>query len=70
VHVQNTIQLAYELQRAGKSFEMMLYPKSQHAISDPQLVQHQRTLMLDFTLRTLAPERAPATAAAAHGTGR
>ena len=70
VHMQNTVQLAYELQQANKPFKLMLYPKSQHAISDPQLVKHQRTLMLDFTLRTLAPERAPATAAAAHGTGR
>jgi dipeptidyl-peptidase-4 len=69
VHVQNTIQLAYELQRAGKPFEMMLYPKSRHAISDPQLVKHHLTLMLDFTLRTLAPERAPALSAAPQGTG-
>ena len=28
VHMQNTMQFAYELQKAGKPFEMMLYPKS------------------------------------------
>ena len=26
VHMQNSVQFAYELQRAGKSFEMMVYP--------------------------------------------
>ena len=27
----NTIQFVYELQKAGKQFELMLYPKSRHA---------------------------------------
>jgi dipeptidyl-peptidase-4 len=70
VHLQNTIQLAYELQRAGKPFEMMLYPTSRHGISDPQLVKHLHALMLDFTLRTLAPAQPPAVSAATQGTGR
>jgi dipeptidyl-peptidase-4 len=56
VHVQNTVQFAYELQKAGKPFEMMLYPKSRHGVSDPQLVKHMREKMLEFTLRTLKPE--------------
>jgi dipeptidyl-peptidase-4 len=51
VHVQNSLQFAYELQRAGKPFEMMLYPKSRHGISDPQLNYHVRRLMLDFATR-------------------
>jgi dipeptidyl-peptidase 4 len=51
VHVQNTLQFAYELQRAGKSFEMMLYPRSRHSIADPRLNRHVRQLMLDFALR-------------------
>jgi dipeptidyl-peptidase-4 len=55
VHAQNTVKLAYELQRANKSFELMLYPRSRHGVTDPQLVKHMRTLMLDFTLRTLKP---------------
>lgn len=55
VHAQNTITLAYELQRANKPFELMLYPRSRHGVSDPLLVKHMRALMLDFTLRTLKP---------------
>lgn len=58
VHVQNTIQFAYELQKAGKPFELMLYPKSRHGVSDPQLLKHMREKMLEFTLRTLKPESA------------
>ena len=53
VHVQNTIQLAYELQRAGKPFEMMLYPRSRHGISDPRLNLHMRQLMYEFILRAV-----------------
>jgi dipeptidyl aminopeptidase/acylaminoacyl peptidase len=55
VHLQNSMQLAYELQQAGKQFEMMIYPKSRHGVTDPQLYRHERQLMLDFTLRTLRP---------------
>jgi dipeptidyl-peptidase 4 len=61
VHVQNTIQFAYELQKAGKPFEMMLYPKSRHGVTDPYLVYHMRSLMFDFTMRTLTPANASAT---------
>jgi dipeptidyl-peptidase-4 len=55
VHVQNTIQFAYELQRAGKSFELMLYPRSRHAVTDPYLVFHMRRMMFDFILENLKP---------------
>lgn len=55
VHMQNTIQFAYELQKAGKPFELMLYPKSRHGVTDPALVKHMRELMVDFILRTLKP---------------
>ena len=34
VHMQNSVQFAYELQRAGKPFEMMVYPKSRHGFGD------------------------------------
>jgi dipeptidyl-peptidase-4 len=51
VHVQNTLQFAYELQRANKPFEMMLYPRSRHGISDGRLNLHMRRLMLDFVMR-------------------
>ena len=53
VHVQNSVQFAYELQRAGKPFEMMLYPRSRHGISDPRLNLHLRRLMFDFVMRTV-----------------
>jgi dipeptidyl-peptidase-4 len=65
VHMQNTVKLAYELQRAGKPFELMLYPKSQHGVVDPLLVRHMRTMMFDFTMRTLRPEAAASTQATA-----
>jgi dipeptidyl aminopeptidase/acylaminoacyl peptidase len=53
VHPQNTQQLVYELQKAGKPFRLMLYPKSQHGVSDPTLGKHLRTLMLSFIEETL-----------------
>jgi dipeptidyl-peptidase-4 len=56
VHVANTIQLAYELQRAQKPFQLMLYPKSRHGVTDPVLVKHLRSTMLDFVLEHLKPE--------------
>ena len=58
VHVQNTVALAYELQRAGKPFELMLYPKSRHGVTDPRLVKHMRQAMFDFTMKHLRPEGA------------
>lgn len=59
VHVQNTIQFAYELQKAGKRFEMMLYPKSRHGVTDPKLLKHMRMTMLDFIERQLLAKQAP-----------
>ncbi|PYQ17920.1 MAG: S9 family peptidase, partial [Acidobacteria bacterium] len=53
VHPQNTMQLAYELQKAGKPFRLMLYPKSRHGVSDPVLVKHLRETMLSFIEQTL-----------------
>jgi dipeptidyl-peptidase 4 len=53
VHMQNTIQFAYELQKAGKQFQLMLYPKSRHGVVDPYLVKHMRSLMTDFILQNL-----------------
>ncbi|RPI50073.1 MAG: S9 family peptidase, partial [Acidobacteria bacterium] len=53
VHPQNTTQFSYELQRAGKPFRMMIYPKSAHGVTDPQQGAHLRRLMLDFTTQNL-----------------
>ncbi|MBI4617401.1 MAG: DPP IV N-terminal domain-containing protein [Planctomycetes bacterium] len=54
VHVQNTLQLASELQRHGKDFELMIYPASRHGIGG----KHYQRLVVDFLTRTLAPEGA------------
>ena len=58
VHLSNTIQFAYELEKANKPFELMLYPKSRHGVTDPALGKHMRERMLEFTLRTLKPDSA------------
>ena len=61
VHMQNTLQFAYELQRAGKRFDMMVYPKSRHRLAEPELEKHRHIKMLDFVRQHLSP-RSTATA--------
>ena len=64
VHRQNSEQFAYELQRLGKPFEMMIYPRQRHGFTDPRLNHHLRQLMFDFVLRTVGDqERQPAASA-------
>jgi dipeptidyl-peptidase 4 len=53
VHIQNSIQFIYVLQKAGKQFDFMIYPKSRHGVTDPHLVRHMRELMLRFILENL-----------------
>ncbi len=53
VHFQNTVQLVYELQKAGKAFELMIYPKSRHGVRDKDQVFHLQRTMTDFLLRKL-----------------
>ncbi len=53
VHMQNTVQFVYELQKAGKQFQLMLYPKSRHGVTDPLLLKHMRQMMLDFIVENL-----------------
>ena len=55
VHPQNTLQLAYELQKAGKPFRMMMYPKMRHTPAEPLSIKHLRQTMLDFVVETLRP---------------
>lgn len=50
VLVQNTIQMAAALQRAGKRFFMMLYPSKGHGAQNRR---HLNALMLDFFERAL-----------------
>ena len=53
VHVANTLQFIYELQKADKQFDLMLYPKSRHGLGDPRLVLHWHQMMTDFVLANL-----------------
>jgi dipeptidyl aminopeptidase/acylaminoacyl peptidase len=53
VHVQNTTQLIYEFQKAGKQFDLMLYPTQRHGITNPAQVKHWYTMMTDYVLRNL-----------------
>jgi dipeptidyl-peptidase-4 len=53
VHVSNTIQFLYELQKSGKQVQLMLYPKSRHGVTDPLLVKHMRQMMTDYILANL-----------------
>ncbi|MDX1388088.1 MAG: DPP IV N-terminal domain-containing protein [Acidobacteriota bacterium] len=49
VHFQNSLRLVRALQRANKTFEMMIYPQARHALHGA----HRRKFELDFILRTL-----------------
>lgn len=53
VHMQNTTSLAYELQKANKQFDLMVYPTQRHGIVDPAQIRHQYQLMTDFFLKNL-----------------
>lgn len=48
VHMSNSLQLAYALQKAGKQFELMIYPKNRHGIVDPAQRYHLYQMMTDF----------------------
>jgi dipeptidyl-peptidase-4 len=53
VHMANTIQLVYDLQKAGHQFDLMIYPKSRHGVTDPLLLKHMRQKMTDFITANL-----------------
>ena len=53
VHMQNTIQFVYELEKAGKQFRMLVYPKSRHGVVDPALVTQMRNAMWGFIQENL-----------------
>jgi dipeptidyl-peptidase-4 len=48
VHMQNTIQFVYELEKANKPYQLQLYPKSRHGVVDPALNAHLRGAMWRF----------------------
>jgi dipeptidyl-peptidase-4 len=53
VHPQNTIQLAYKLQKANKQFDLMIYPTQRHGITDPEQNLHFYNLMTEYILKNL-----------------
>lgn len=53
VHIQNSWAFADELIKAGKVFDMMIYPMRKHGIVDRQGRKHLYLLMLDFWKRNL-----------------
>lgn len=59
VHVQNAMQFAQALQRAGHAFEFMLYPQSTHGIRDPEQRWHMRELEWRAIQRHIGPGSVP-----------
>ena len=57
VHLSNTLQLADALQNAGKQFDLMVYPKNRHGVTDPQQRAHMQQLMTDFFIRNLKNDK-------------
>ena len=53
VHLNNSMQLVEKLQKAGKQFELMLYPANRHSVRDKEQLQHLRKLMTDFVTENL-----------------
>ena len=53
VHLQNTTQLSYELQKADKQFELMIYPTARHGLTDQRQILHWYTMMTEFLDRNL-----------------
>ena len=53
VHIEHSMRLIRELQRAGKDFQTMFYPQSKHKIEDPDQRYHMHRVMTDFVLENL-----------------
>ncbi len=53
VHMQNSMKFIYELQQAGKQFQLMLYPKNRHGFRNDHQIYHLRTLMTEFIRENL-----------------
>ena len=48
VHAQNTLQFAAALQKAGKQFDLMVYPGNRHGIVEPKQRRHLYTMMAAY----------------------
>ena len=53
VHIQNSVSLMENLQKAGIQFEFMMYPGSRHGVKDPHQVRQMREMMTLFILENL-----------------
>jgi dipeptidyl-peptidase-4 len=53
VHLANTLQLAEALQRAGKPFTMMIYPRNGHGVTQPEQYRHLQRMMTDWITQWL-----------------
>jgi dipeptidyl-peptidase-4 len=53
VHIQNAWAFADELIKAGKMFDMMIYPMRQHGIEDPPARIHLYKTMVEFWTKNL-----------------
>jgi len=54
VHLSNSMQFVKALQKAGKQFQLMIYPENRHSVRDPQQRLHLHQLMTEFLQRNLA----------------
>ena len=52
VHVQNTMEMCHALNRAGKQYDMMIYPDQNHSMY-PSYSGNIRVKMIEYTLRNL-----------------
>lgn len=53
VHIQNTVAMTQALVRAGKQFDIMLYPGKTHGISGPEATAHLYHLIEDHFTKQL-----------------
>ncbi|MBC8104586.1 MAG: DPP IV N-terminal domain-containing protein [Cytophagales bacterium] len=53
VHLQNTLQFVYALERAEKQYDLSVYPRSRHGIGEPPLYRHLQQRILDFLAANL-----------------
>jgi dipeptidyl-peptidase-4 len=48
VHFQNTVQMANALEKAGKQFQMLVYPQKSHGVTGPVRKQMLQAMMEFF----------------------
>lgn len=53
VHIQNPTRFVYELQKAGKQFDFMVYPTQRHGVTNQPQQKHLYQMMTDYILKNL-----------------